>query len=297
MGNTFIVKAEAQSCFDLIIGTSQKMQFAISLAKKAALHNLPVLISGEKGAGKKFFGKAIHYAVNQNPGDFIKFNCTDSSEEALQNILDKNKPAYFTLFLKNADALSVEQQEMLLYFLESSELNKSKSPQIRIITSLKTDVKQLVIEKKFSKELYHKFHFDIALPSLRERKEDIPHLVLYFIKLFAMKTDRQNLAISPAAMKLLIDYTWKENIKELKNVIERAVVLEERNFIDTHSLPFEINTKITNYLSLYDLDVVAKEDIQKVLKYTCGDKNETARLLNIGLGILNKKMDEYLIPL
>lgn len=138
--------------------------------------------------------------------------------------------------------------------------------------------------------------FTISLPPLRERKKDIPELAKHFLTLFADKTNKRISTIQPEVMEHLQAYDWKGNIRELKNTIERAVILEDTDHLNLSSLPFELqssDTTSTDLLSSFRLATIEKLHIQKVLHHTKGNKTKTAELLGIGLTTLYRKMEEY----
>ena len=138
--------------------------------------------------------------------------------------------------------------------------------------------------------------FTIELPSLRERKEDITLLADYYTRFFAVKTNRKIKGITKDALKLLEAHSWKGNIRELKNIIERAVILENSDYLTKEVLPYDIQSGLETSANPFDLAAMEKQHIQKVLALAKGNKTEAARLLNIGLTTLYRKMDEYGIP-
>jgi len=198
--------------------------------------------------------------------------------------------------------MPIDLQSKLLRVLETSEFikvgdTKSTKVNVRIIAATNRDLQEEVKEGKFREDLYYRLNvFTIELPSLRERKEDIVLLADYYAKFFAAKTNRKIKGITKDALKLLEAHSWKGNIRELKNIIERAVILEDSDYLTTSVLPFDIQNNTEMAANSFDLSVMEKQHIQKVLAFANGNKTEAARLLNIGLTTLYRKMDEYGIP-
>lgn len=207
-----------------------------------------------------------------------------------------------TLFLDEIGETAVDLQSKLLRVLETGEFikvgdTKSSKVNVRIVTATNRNLKEEVKEGKFREDLYYRLNvFTIDLPSLRERKEDIVLLAEYYTKFFATKTNRKIKGIAKDALKLLEAHSWKGNIRELKNVIERAVILEKGDYLTINSLPFDIQNSLDIATDSFDLSAMEKQHIQKVLVYVNGNKTEAARLLNIGLTTLYRKMEEYNIP-
>jgi DNA-binding NtrC family response regulator len=174
---------------------------------------------------------------------------------------------------------------------------KTTKVNVRFIAATNRSIEQEVNDGKFREDLYYRLNvFTIELPPLRDRKSDIPLLMHHYISLFAAKTNKQIKGISKEAEELLKQADWKGNIRELKNVIERAVILEDSEYITPISLPYDLQSSFKGTENIYDLAVIEKQHIQKVLRHTNGNKTETARLLNIGLTTLYRKMEEYNLP-
>lgn len=168
---------------------------------------------------------------------------------------------------------------------------------IRLIAATNRQLQQDVAEGKFREDLYYRINvFTIELPSLRERKEDIPVLANFFLKIFAQKANARITSISSDFMQRLQQHDWKGNIRELKNVIERAVILADTDELTLPGLPLHMQEPPApgaRLLSAFDLASVEKLHIQRVLNHTRGNKTETAKLLNIGLTTLYRKIEEY----
>ncbi len=205
-------------------------------------------------------------------------------------------------FLDEIGETPFELQSKLLRVLETNEFIKvgdttTTKVDVRIIAATNRDLQQDVIENKFREDLFYRLNvFSISLPPIRERKKDIPILAEYFLRIFASKTNVRVESMSKDFLEHLQQHDWKGNIRELKNVIERAVILAEGTQLTLENLPIDL--RVTNFdshksLSAFDLASVEKLHIQRVLIYTKGNKAETARILNIGLTTLYRKIEEY----
>ncbi|MEO8712988.1 MAG: sigma-54 dependent transcriptional regulator [Parafilimonas sp.] len=302
--------------FESIIGSSKPLTDAINLAKKVAATNTTVLLLGETGTGKEVFAQAIHNASNRSGKLFLALNCSAFSKELLESEIFGHKAGAFTgaikdkkglieeanggtLFLDEIGEMPFDLQSKLLRVLETSEFiklgdTKTSNINVRFIAATNRNMQQELKEGKFREDLFYRLNvFTIELPPLRDRKSDIPFLVQYYISFFSAKTNKKIKGINKESEDLLKQSYWKGNIRELKNVIERAVILEEGEMITKTSLPFDLQSALTHIENVYDLASIEKQHIQKVLQHTNGNKTETARLLNIGLTTLYRKMDEY----
>lgn len=305
--------------FESILGSSQQIKSAIELAKRVAPTHATVLLLGETGTGKEVFAQAIHNASSKVARSFVALNCAAFSKELLESELFGHKAGAFTgaikekkglieeanngtLFLDEIGEMPVDLQSKLLRVLETGEFikvgdTKITKVNVRIITATNRKLQDEVKEGKFREDLYYRLNvFTIELPSLRERKEDIALLAEYYTKFFAAKTNRKIKGITKDALKLLEIHSWKGNIRELKNIVERAVILEDSEWLTTGVLPFDIQNNAEAAVNSFDLSAMEKQHIQKVLTFTRGNKTEAARLLNIGLTTLYRKMEEYTIP-
>jgi two-component system, NtrC family, response regulator len=304
--------------FESIVGTSKSIKDAITLAKKVAATDTTVLLLGETGTGKEVFAQSIHNAGARSNRPFIAINCSAFSRELLESELFGHKAGAFTgaikekrglieeanggtLFLDEIGEMSIDLQSKLLRVLETSEFikigdTKITKVNVRFIAATNRNLKTEIMEGKFREDLFYRLNvFAIELPPLRERKEDIVLLVKYFIELFSTKTNNALRGIEDDAMDILKNAYWKGNIRELKNIIERTTILSDSETIRVNDLPLDIqpSNEISNP---FDLNFIEKNHIQKVLRHTRNNKTETARLLNIGLTTLYRKMEEYNLP-
>lgn len=303
--------------FESITGNSAAIRSAINLAKRVAPTNATVLLLGETGTGKEVFAQAIHNAGNTTNKSFMALNCSAFSKELLESEIFGHKAGAFTgamkdkkglieeadggtLFLDEIGEMQPDLQSKLLRVLETAEFikvgdTKSTKVSVRIIAATNRRLEEEVKEGKFREDLFYRLNvFTIQLPSLNDRKEDIPLLAEYYLALFATKMGKRYKGITSSANKILQQHSWKGNIRELKNTIERSVILEDGEWITESSLPLDMQAGIDNTaINPFDLSVTEKLHIQKVLAYTKGNKTETAKLLNIGLTTLYRKIEEY----
>jgi two-component system, NtrC family, response regulator len=305
--------------FESIMGSSRQIKSAIDLAKKVAPADTTVLLLGETGTGKEVFAQAIHNGSTRALSSFVALNCSAFTKELLESELFGHKAGAFTgavkdkkglmeeanggtLFLDEIGEMPVDLQSKLLRVLETGEFikvgdTKSTKVHVRIITATNRNLQEEVNEGRFREDLFYRLNvFTIELPPLRERKEDIALLAGHYTKFFSGKSNRKLKEISKEALKLLEAHFWKGNIRELKNIIERAVILENSDYLTADALPYDIQSGSHASINSFDLASMEKQHIQKVLAFASNNKTEAARLLNIGLTTLYRKMEEYNIP-
>ncbi len=307
-----------QYAFENILGTSPLILDAIHLAKKVAQTEATVLLLGETGTGKEVFAQAIHHGSKRSGKPFIALNCSAFGKELLESEIFGHKAGAFTgavkdkkglieeastgtLFLDEIGEMHIDLQAKLLRVLETNEFikvgdTKSTKVDVRIIAATNRNLSNDVEAGKFREDLFYRINvFTITLPALRDRKKDIALLAEHFASLFAGKTNSRIKPISQALIEQLQAHPWKGNIRELKNVIERAVILSEHNELAISDLPVDMQFVQTQPggVSAFDLSSVEKLHIQRVLNHTKGNKTEAARLLNIGLTTLYRKIEEY----
>jgi len=309
--------------FDNVIGKSRLIQFAIDSAKKVAVTNATVLLNGETGTGKEVFAQAIHNASNRNKQNFVAVNCSAFSKELLENELFGHKAGAFTgamkdskgifeeanngtVFLDEIGEMPLDLQAKLLRVLESGEFlkvgdSKLTKVNVRIIAATNRDLQTEIDKENFREDLFYRINiFNIVLPSLRDRTSDIPELANYFLMKFSQKIGKKIISISDDYLGVLKKHSWKGNIRELRNIIERSVILEDSNTLSIDSLPFDlqqsqISETANKTLSAFSMASAEKIHIQKTLNYTKGNKAEAARLLEIGIATLYRKIEEYKI--
>ena len=308
--------------FETILGKSKSIKEAVDAARKVAATDASVLLTGETGTGKEVFAQAIHNGGKRNKQNFIAVNCSAFSKDLLENELFGHKAGAFTgamkdtkgifeeanngtVFLDEIGEMPLDLQAKLLRVIETGEFlkvgeSKSTRVNVRLITATNRDLQKEIEAGNFREDLFYRIAvFQIKLPALRERVADIEELSNYFLKVFAAKTNKKITKVSAALLESLMLHNWKGNIRELKNVIERSVILTDSHELDTDSLSndFQTHNKFLNNqpLSAFDLASAEKLHIQKVISYTNGNKTEAARLLNIALTTLYRKLEEYKI--
>lgn len=305
--------------FDSIIGASPVMQQVISLAKKVADTDVPVLLTGETGTGKEVFAHAIHNASSRRSHPIVAINCSAFSKDLLESELFGYKAGAFTgalkdkkglfeeanhgtLFLDEIGEMSFDLQARLLRVLESGEYikvgdTKPTKVDVRIISATNRDLKREIDKENFRQDLFFRLSvFQITLPPLRERTGDIECLADLFLLGFAAKLKKNISGMTPEVLALLKKAEWKGNVRELRNVMERSAIVCDDS-VTLEDLPVELQNEIipheTDNNDDFELAVIEKKHITKVLQYTNGNKTETARLLKIGLATLYRKIEAY----
>lgn len=315
---------EKQLCdkhsFDKIIGKSKSIQKAIDLAQKVAVTDTTVLLTGETGTGKEVFAQAIHQASPRSKQNFVAINCSAFNKELLESEMFGHKAGAFTgaskdqkglfdeannatIFLDEIGEMSLELQAKLLRVLETGEFirvgeTKPTKIHVRIIAATHRDLQTEIEQGHFREDLFYRIStFQIHLPPLRERVIDIEAITNHFINISSIKTNKKIRSISNNFYEALKRHQWKGNIRELKNIIERSVILCDDELTVEH-LPIELQkadssrTKVKS-LSAFELASAEKLHIQKVLNYTNGNKTKTAELLGIALTTLYRKLSAY----
>lgn len=309
--------------FDSILGESKVLKDAVSLAQKVSGTGVPVLLTGETGTGKEVFAQAIHYSSKRARQNFVAVNCSSFSKELLESEMFGNKAGSFTgalkdkkglfeeanngtIFLDEIGEMAFELQAKLLRILETGEYikigdTKPTRVNVRIIAATNRNLSQEIVAGRFREDLFYRLSvFQIHLPPLRERAGDIRLLAKAFIKSFAEQLARPVVEIAPAFLEALDSQPWKGNIRELRNVIERSMIVCESGYLDIADLPFDIQNAHYEHSNdsspgSFELSAMERRHIARVLEYTKGNKTEAARLLKIGLTTLYRKIEEYKI--
>ena len=304
--------------FESIIGKSKIIKSAIEDAEKVANTDATVLLTGETGTGKEIFAQAIHAASSRVKQNFIAINCSAFSKELLENELFGHKAGAFTgavkdskgifeeanngtVFLDELGEMPLDLQAKLLRVLESGEFlkvgdSKPTKVDVRIIAATNRDLQNEIKSGNFREDLYYRINvFNIILPALRDRISDIEMLADYFLNFFSAKSSRKITSFSEGYIDSLKNHSWKGNIRELRNVIERSMILTDGEILNTDTLPsdFKVQNSEVKIMSAFELSSAEKIHIQRVLNYTNGNKTETAKLLNIALTTLYRKIEEY----
>lgn len=307
--------------FDSILGKSASLQRAITLAHKVAETDVPVLLTGETGTGKELFAQAIHEASPRSKNTFVAVNCSAFSKDLLESELFGHKAGSFTgatgdkkglfevadkgtLFLDEIGEMDFALQAKLLRVLEVGEYikigdTKPTSVNVRIISATNRDLREEIEKGSFRNDLYYRLSvFHIPLPPLRERREDIEMLASHFMKTISAKMKKTVVGMSPEFINALKNAVWDGNIRELRNVMERSIIVCDRQ-LEFHDLPIELQeapegeVRADGNTTGMDLATIEHRHIARVLQYTNGNKTEAARLLKIGLTTLYRKIEEY----
>jgi DNA-binding NtrC family response regulator len=309
--------------FGNLIGKSHKMQEIYELIKTVSQTDSTVLIQGESGTGKELVANAIHFNSRRKNDPFIKVSCAALSETILESELFGHEKGAFTgaiqrklgrfelankgtLFLDEIGDISPTVQVKLLRVLQEREFErvggtKTVHVDVRIISATKYDMDEIKTER-LREDLYYRLNtITIQLPCLLERKEDIPLLAKYFFNEFRGRTSKSILGFTEGALDLLEQYEWPGNIREMKNVVERAVAFCRTEKIQIADLPQEIREiRLKKKLIQHEIETlddvlkaVEKEYLQKILRITQGRKAEAADLLGISRKTLWEKIKEH----
>lgn len=307
--------------FDSILGKSRSLKEVLELAKKVSGTDVPVLLTGETGTGKEVFAQAIHDNSSRRQKSFVAINCSSFTKELLESEMFGHKAGAFTgavkdkkglfeeadkgtIFLDEIGEMAFDLQAKLLRILETGEFiklgdTKLTKVNVRVIAATNRDLQKEIAEEHFREDLFYRLSvFQIHLPPLRERVEDIAGYVNVFVKGFEKKVGKQIQSIEPAYIEALKRHPWKGNVRELRNVVERSMIIVEGNCLTVNDLPVEIqNAQAIQTgeptFSDFELANMERKHIIKVLQYTAGNKTEAARLMHIGLTTLYRKIEEY----
>ena len=300
---------------------SKPIRMAVELARKVSVTDVPVLLTGETGTGKEVFAQAIHQHSSRAGKAFVAVNCSAFSKELLESEIFGHKAGAFTgalkekkglfeeadqgtIFLDEIGEMAFDLQAKLLRVLESGEFIKVGDTRpikvnVRIIAATNRDLQKEIEAGHFREDLYYRLSvFRIQLPPLRERIEDIELYVRAFVKMFGPGVGKKIEEITPEYLGTLKKHVWKGNVRELRNVIERSMIIADGAVLTVSDLPFDIQQSVLESeggkgYSEFDLAQVEKAHIRKVLQYTGGNKTEAARLMHIGLTTLYRKIEEY----
>jgi two-component system, NtrC family, response regulator len=308
-------KLSAKYGFENIVGSAPLLKRAIELAQKVAPTDATVLLLGETGTGKEVFAQAIHQASKRSAKPFVAVNCSAIAKDLLESEMFGYKAGAFTgamkdkkglveeahkgtLFLDEIGELNLELQAKLLRFLETGTYYKAGDSRpfevdVRIIAATNRDLPKEIEKEHFREDLYYRLSgFSISLPALRERKEDIPKLATWFLEIYSAKVNKKVTTIDPDFLQGLQRLEFKGNTRELKNIIERAVILTNGQSLTPDLLPAVPATSIAGSAS-FDLATADKTHILKVLEISGHNKTKAAELLDIGLTTLYRKLHEY----
>jgi transcriptional regulator with GAF, ATPase, and Fis domain len=326
--NVIPIKIQSQTIFKDIIGRGSAMQNIFKTIEKVAASDTTILLSGETGTGKGLIARAIHHASNRNDKPFIQINCGATPEGLLESEFFGYQRGAFTgaatdkagkfemakggtIFLDEIGDMSADLQVKVLRVLEEGEFervgsNETIKTDARFIAATHRDLEEEVQKGNFREDLFYRlFVIPIMLPTLRERKTDIPYLVAYFLEQFSQKNKSSLASISDAAMKIFQNYSWPGNVRELRNVIERLVVLHEGEVILPKDIPEKIRMEsrrsAPRKLDLQGEGIsfnTAVSEFEKALIVSALDKtnwvkNRAAQLLKIKRTTLVEKIKRY----
>jgi two-component system, NtrC family, response regulator len=315
-------RVESKTAFSKLIGKSKEISDAIELAKKVAPTDTPVLLLGETGTGKELFAEAIHQASRRSGTGFLAVNCSAIPKDLQESELfgykrgaftgaTTDKKGFFeeanggTIFLDELGDMHLETQAKLLRVLETKTFFRvgeaaPRPVDVRVIAATHHQLEEDVRRGAFREDLFYRLNgFTIDLPALRERTEDIDLLAMHYLALYSEKLGQKISGMTPEFKLALKRYAWRGNIRELKNVIERAVILSSDEFLSVELLPEKIAKPNADAVNPVDTDVhqtlaeVEKHHIADVLRALNGNKVQTAKRLDIGAATLYRKLKEY----
>jgi len=317
-------KVDATYGLENIIGQSPKMQELFRIVPRIAQSTSNVLITGESGSGKELVAHAMHNLSNRKEKNFVTINCAAFPEGLLESELFGHMKGAFTgaiynkqglfeiadggsIFLDEIAEMPTSLQAKLLRVLENGTFRRIGGTtdikvDVRIISATNKDLKEEIAIGRFREDLYYRLNVvPVVMPPLRERKEDIPLLISHFLN----RTSDNPKKITPEAMRLLIDYTWKGNVRELENVIERVALLTEKEEITPSNLPAEIiaqgraDLKSVSELTDEGIDLeqlivdLEKNYLLKALEKTDGIKTDAAKLLGLSFRSFRHRLQKY----
>lgn len=315
--------------FENIIGQSPKMLVLYDLMEKVAPTKANILITGESGTGKELVAKAIHYNTPRKEKPFVTLNCGAIPEFLLESELFGHMKGAFTdaiatkkglfevadegtIFFDEISELPLQMQVKLLRVLQDREFKRVGGTEdirvdVRIIAATNRDIEEAVREKRFREDLFYRLNvIQIKLPPLRERKEDIPHLTAHFLSRYSGELNKNISKISPEALHILLNYEYPGNVRELQNIIERAVALESAQELTSKNLISYLDEPLHMKKGNLDLEIPNEGiDLEKVvadiertllikaLSKTNGIKKKAAELLHINFRSMRYRLEKY----
>ncbi len=319
-----ILRRELLRNFDFseLIGKSSSMKKVFDTIKMVAETDSTALITGNSGTGKELVARAIHFNSKRKNKPFLAINCGAISENLIESELFGHKKGAFTgaisdkegymkaadggsLFLDEISEMPLNLQVKLLRVLQEKEITPVGTTytipvDVRFIASSNKNLLEEVNSGKFREDLYYRLNVvEINLPSLKDRKEDIPFLVDHFINKYRIQFGKNIKGITNHALKMLMNYEWKGEVRELENIIERAIIFCQSEYITPDDIP-------THLRNIMDLNIpekvgslnelvskVEKDYITKILETNNFDKEKVAQILDLGLSTLYRKIKEY----
>ncbi len=308
-----------QYSFASMIGHSPALQRAKALAERVAPTEAAVLLEGPTGSGKELFAQAIHQASPRRGKPFVAVNCSAFPKDLLESELFGYRKGAFTgaladkkglfeeanggtLFLDEIGELDGGLQAKLLRVLETQEFykigdSKPIKGNVRLVAATNRNLRVEADQGHFRADLYYRLSvFVVPVPPLSARREDIEPLAQYFLQFYAAKLRKRLRGMDAEFLRLLLRYDWRGNVRELKNVLERAVILADEELLTADTLPPEfqaVPAAEEEPTSSHNLRALEKRQIQLVLQEVGGNKTEAARQLGIGVKTLYRKIEEY----
>ncbi len=319
---------DEESNFQGIVGHSSQMKNLFDLVEKAAQSDFPVFICGESGTGKELVAQAIHNLSPRAEQPYIQVNCAALNESLLESELFGHVKGAFTgalqhrkgrfeaankgdIFLDEIGDLPMSMQVKLLRVLETKTFervgdNRSISVNLRFITATNKNLQELIAKGGFREDLYYRINvIPIHLPPLRDRIEDVPHLVDFFIKRLTRKSRKKVQGLSPEAMRIFMQYCWPGNVRELKSALEYSYVLADEDVIRPEHMPEYLKqggTEVSGPLVMKtgasgNVHERQRQDLIEALKQSSGNKSQAARMLGINRVTVLNRMRKYGIDL
>jgi DNA-binding NtrC family response regulator len=320
--------------FENIVAQSAKMQEVLAVVERVAPTNSTVLLGGESGVGKDMIARAIHQHSRRASGPFIKINSTAIPENLLESELfgyEKGaftgamtaKPGKFeladkgTIFLDEIGDVPAAIQSKLLRVLQEREFEhlggtKTLKVDVRVVAATNQDLRAALEQGTFREDLYYRLNVvPINIPPLREHKEDIPYLVDHFLARLGRESAKPITSLTPAAMRLLMDFHWPGNIRELENIIERAVALSTGTMLDVGDIRLDVGpggaATVGSGMSATDasgsflppgmtLEQYEDEIIKEALRRANGNKSQAARLLGLSRNAFRYRLSKLGVP-
>ncbi|MCH7771996.1 MAG: sigma-54-dependent Fis family transcriptional regulator [Bacteroidetes bacterium] len=315
--------------FENIITADRKMQDVFKLVTKVMNNTITVLIYGESGTGKELIARAIHYNGDRKDKPFVIVNCASIPRELLESELFGHERGSFTgahqqkkgkfeianggtIFLDEVGELEMLLQAKLLRVIQEKEFERVGGTEliktdVRIISATNRDLKIAVEEKAFREDLYYRLNsFPIYVPPLRQRKGDVLVLAEYFINEFNKKLGKEIKGFTKRALKLIYEYDWPGNIREMENTIERCLIITENDVVDVEDLPSHLRTAenmasvdyagpLFSNETIVPFEKLKEEAIRHALKVTKGNIVEAAKRLHLGRATIYRLMEKYSI--
>jgi len=311
----------AGTTFHDLVGNSRPMTRLFETVRKLATVKSNVIITGESGTGKELFAKAVHYNGLTREKPFVAVNCGAIPVNLIESELfgyrrgaftgaNRDKVGYFeaanggTLFLDEISTLPLGVQSSLLRVLEERAVvpvgdTRPRPIDVRFIAATNQDLQKMVDDGKFREDLHYRLNVvTLLLPPLRQRREDIPLLVHHFLEKYIREMNKRVTGITNGAMRALLNHNWRGNVRELENVIERAVIFSENRQIGVEDLPFttegiadDVSEDLKEAMRQFE-----RQHILFSLRQHNYDKSETAQYLGIGVSSLYRKLEELQIP-